>query len=671
MEEKNQEVNEVITKDEKINAQQTNEEVAGTSTPEKKSDVPPLLKQTKKNVKTKPVIDSLAQSAIKAFKEKLDLKDGNIADDILKKLNISENADGKLEIPYFDEKGQIVDTKQFTDENNFKWKKGISPNIYGLNLLKDYNKNQLVITADDSTCIALLANNIKAIAICGDTVPVEVATEVEMFSKVYVLIDDTEKTKNFYNVIFDNIRLKNAYVIYSNLYGYENFLEMNRQSKAELNAVLGNITYPILNIDGKKTDHDVIGEQLLYNLKIKYSNGHLYYYDGSIYQPATSDFLNSHITKNICRNASKGKKSNTREYIQDKLFNTNIKKPDCNYVAFKNCLYNLKNDKPIPFTPDIFVINKLNINYLADLPDSNLEVDTYVDEIMFHNDKRKKAYFQTTGYCLTSKNDLQVIIFYFGPTASNGKSSATDILSMMVNRENICHIALDEFSEKFAKTGVADKLLDITTEVTNKKILDTAVLKQAVTGDIFEGNIKHVQKRPIIQPYLKIVVCANEFPQTNDHTDGYFRRFIILLFENKFDPKTSKFNIDDFCTQKNLDYLGNKSFRTYLDSCKEPEFIFANAEESNAILAQYKDANDTVKGYLNDEDSIVNAPEFDIYKTEVLADYREYCKDNKQIALSKKQFYKEILEKSDIEEHRIDGYLKFKRKAKKDTSDKK
>ena len=74
MEEKNQEVNEVITKDEKINAQQTNEEVAGTSTPEKKSDVPPLLKQTKKNVKTKPVIDSLAQSAIKAFKEKLDLK---------------------------------------------------------------------------------------------------------------------------------------------------------------------------------------------------------------------------------------------------------------------------------------------------------------------------------------------------------------------------------------------------------------------------------------------------------------------------------------------------------------------------------------------------------------------------------------------------------------------
>lgn len=595
--------------------------------------------------------------------EKLDIKNK----DILKKQNITENGSGYWNIPYYSINNELLDTKQFTNENEFKWEKCISPSVYGINKLKNYSKDYLVVASDELTCIALINNDVQIIAICGDTVSEEVATEVEKFSKVYVLIDNTEKSKAFYNVVFDNIKLKNAWVIYSKLFGYNDFLEMNKKSKKELNTVLGTSKIDNLNLDAKNLEACDIGNLILRTLPLKYANRNILYFENGIYNVATTEYINSFITKYISKNAKSSQKKGAREYIQDILFNDSVEKTNKNYVAFKNGLYDLENYKFIPYSPDIFLKNRLNVNYLEEVPDKNTEADTYVASIMCNNEKRILGYYQIVGYCLTSENDLQVMFIWYGPSASNGKSNATEIVEKMIGKENISHIAIEEFAGKFSNSGIADKLLNVSTEVTDNKVPDISVLKKVITGDLFEGNIKHVQKRLEIKSYAKIIYCANNLPQVKDTTEAYYRRIVTLLFENKFDPKTSTFNVEEFCTQKNLDYIGNVAFRHYLEERKKDKFTFAIEEESEKILMQYKQMNDTVHGYLNDEESIVSRPNFDVNKTAVFEDYKKYCRDNKLIPLPRSKFYLEILVKSDIEEYHPDGYTYYRRKSKEDT----
>ena len=387
------------------------------------------------------------------------------------------------------------------------------------------------------------------------------------------------------------------------------------------------------------------GNRLIDTLHLKYFNNSLIMYDNTKYVTANEHFLTSCIIKYINSSASQQLCSSTLFYVKNILYDDEATvSVNTDFVNFKNGLLDLKNNRFIPHTPEIFTINQVKINYIEDFKEDNNEVNQYLDDICNHNLKRKKALLQIIGYCMTSRNNIQKFVIFYGPTASNGKSTLVKIIVAIIGNENVSHKSITRFSDKFGSNGIQGKLLNIVAELPQKRVKDTANFKSTISGDTFEDDVKHDPSTDITA-YIKHIFAANELPVVDDKTEGFYRKVNILLFDNKFDVKTSTFDIDAFMSKQNLDYLGNLAIREYLEMCNSGSLEFANQEESDVLLKAYKDENDTVASFLLSDKALEFIYGNWVNRKFVFNLYKDYCSLTGLKPIGLHSFYRELREK--------------------------
>lgn len=386
------------------------------------------------------------------------------------------------------------------------------------------------------------------------------------------------------------------------------------------------------------------GNRLIETLDLHYFNNNIYFYQYGVYKIVTSMDLTSAILKYINPSTEPAVCKKVLFYVKNILYNDEIVHINTNYVNFKNCLYDLNNQVAIAHTPNIFTVNQLSIDYNPTLP-YNSKVEKYLDEISNYNVLRRKGLLQIIGYILTSKNNIQKIIVIYGPSASNGKSALLKIIERIIGSDNVCHKSIEEFDKDFGADGMEFKLLNISTELPQTKIKDISVLKKTVTGDTFETRVKFEKNKTIVDTYIKHLYATNFLPDVADDSEGYYRRLHIILLDNVFDPETSTFNVDEFCTQENLNYLGNIAFKEYLSMVNSGCLEFANSEESKKILENYRIENNSVLAFLTDEE--VSKTIYDTYipRETMLKLYKSFCSLNDYSALGKNTFYRELKQK--------------------------
>ena len=421
-----------------------------------------------------------------------------------------------------------------------------------------------------------------------------------------------------------------------------------QNDKTELRPELENNTISVPDvepiIEEKESLHIKLGNKLIDTLHLKSFNDALVGYDGTKYSIVTDKFLISCIFK-MYRKASSPLCNSTIYYIRAILYDEDAEiQIDTDYVNFKNGLLDLKNNKFIPHTPDIFTINQLNVNYIEDFKEDNEDVNKYIDDISNHVPERNKALLQIIGYSMTTRNNIQKFIIFFGPTASNGKSTLVKIIISIIGRENVSHKDIQTFTQQFGANGIQFKQLNIVAEMSQKRIKDTSVFKSTISGDIFESAVKY-QNSTNITAYIKHIFTANELPLVDDKTDGFYRKVNLLLFDNKFNVKTSTFNVDEFRTQANLDYLANLAIRKYLKMVNSGSLEFANQEESDKLLSAYKKENDSVVAFLTSGTAVETIYGNSIRREFVFKMYREFCSLNELKPIGKHSFYRELREK--------------------------
>lgn len=386
----------------------------------------------------------------------------------------------------------------------------------------------------------------------------------------------------------------------------------------------------------------------------------IYYYENGVYKIVKDRDLTSCIIKYINPAATAAICNNVIFYIKNRLHNDNVQEIDTNLVNFKNTFFDLKTMSIISHSREKFTINQLNVNYQTDLK-HNVKVEQYLDEITSYNILRKIGFLQIVGYLLTSKNDIQKMIIFYGPSSSNGKSTFLKILEKIIGSENICHKSIEKLDNQFEAEGLEFKLLNICTEIPKKEIKNIEILKQAITGDIFETNVKY-EKNKTIKSNMKFVFASNYLPNTFDDSEAFFRRLHIVPFENKFQASKSKFDIDEFCTEENLDYLANRAFNEYLKMRKSGVQEFANFEESNSILLEFRKKSNSIIAFLTDEfykDGIYNQ---NVSTKSMFEYYTTFCNRTKMKPSKKIEFFKELQEKYSFQKKIIDGKHYFFRK---------
>lgn len=395
--------------------------------------------------------------------------------------------------------------------------------------------------------------------------------------------------------------------------------------------------------------HVGYGNRLIKELHLEFFNNDIYFFnaDGVHIIVTDREIINAILTK-INAGTEPAVCKKVVFYIRNYLYTDETKYPNTSIVNFKNTFFDLESQVPIPHSPQLFTLNQLAIEYNPNLP-YNEEVENYLDDIANHVPERKKAILQVIGYLMTAKNDIQKIILVYGPSGSNGKSSLLKIIEEVIGEKNVCHKSIDELEKDFGADGMEFKLLNISTELPLKRIKDVSILKKSVTGDTFETKVKF-EKNKTIRSYIKHLFATNFFPNVADDTEGYFRRFHIIPLENQFDPSTSKFNIYNFCNTENLTYLGNRAFSEYLEMVNSGVLEFANQEESERKLNEYRAELDTVLSFLTDEETAKTIYGSDIPRDTMFKIYKSFCSLNELTPKGKKSFYRELRDKYHFEE---------------------
>lgn len=187
----------------------------------------------------------------------------------------------------------------------------------------------------------------------------------------------------------------------------------------------------------------------------------------------------------------------------------------------------------LPHSAEHFLTNSLNIAF-----DSKAECPLWLqtlDEIFAPDeDRAEKIRFlqEFMGYCLIPDTRFHQFLWMVGG-GGNGKSLVLAILTAIVGRANISYAQIERFQDKFARAELQGKLLNISSEMSAQATVADSYLKQITGGDIIEAERKF-QRSFEFRSYCRVVAATNILPRLLDHTEGFFRRAVIMRFNRQF-----------------------------------------------------------------------------------------------------------------------------------------
>jgi putative DNA primase/helicase len=109
--------------------------------------------------------------------------------------------------------------------------------------------------------------------------------------------------------------------------------------------------------------------------------------------------------------------------------------------------------------------------------------------------------------------------------------------------------------------------------------------------------IKRLYAQPYpIQARIKTIIACNEMPHSKDATDGFFRRLLIVPFNNQFDEETRDVLIDQKL-EKELSGIFNKALEGYKRLHLQKRFTIS--VQSTAIKNEYMEHTDLTRLWLD------------------------------------------------------------------------
>jgi putative DNA primase/helicase len=203
---------------------------------------------------------------------------------------------------------------------------------------------------------------------------------------------------------------------------------------------------------------------------------------------------------------------------------------DVNIINLKNGLYNIPTGEFKQHTPDHLSVSQKPILY-NQAAKAKL-FGTYLSQVLYPLEIRTAV--EVMAYTLYRENPFEIISKLFGYGA-NGKSVFTGLLTAIHGVKGTSNVPLSSMlKDEFALSDLEDKCVNIDTELSAANIRDTAILKKLTGRQPTRIQRKHQRAYDTLM-YAKLFFSANKIPETEDNSDAYFRRVIIISFPNRFE----------------------------------------------------------------------------------------------------------------------------------------
>jgi len=258
--------------------------------------------------------------------------------------------------------------------------------------------------------------------------------------------------------------------------------------------------------------------------------------------------------------------------------------------------------------------------------------EAYLNRVL-PDKERQRVLAEYLGYVFIkhgSSIKLEAALILYG-TGANGKSVFFEIVTAMFGRENVSNYSLQSLTEEkgFYRAMISNKLVNYASEISGK--LEASLFKNMVSGEPVEACLKYGQPFTMTD-YAKFIFNCNELPKDVEHTNAYFRRFLIIPFDVTIPEHEQDKNLHTKIIQNELSGVFNwvlEGLNRLLEQRR-----FSDCTAAQQAVEQYKIESNSVQMFLNEND-YQSSPTGYKYIKDLYPDYKAFCFNDGMAAFKK------------------------------------
>jgi putative DNA primase/helicase len=386
-------------------------------------------------------------------------------------------------------------------------------------------------------------------------------------------------------------------------------------------------------------------------------NGFIYLYNGSYWSEINKESFQSFLG-NVSLKMGVEKFKCKIHTFKDELFkqfmaDAYLPTPKANK---KNVLINLENGtfeitptkrELRAFNRNDFLTHQLPFEYEPEAKAPQFK--KYLDEVLPDQNKQR-IFAEYCGYIFIKPSVLKLekMLILYG-TGANGKSVFFEVINALLGTQNISNYSLQSLTNDngYFRAKIANKLVNYASEINGK--LETDIFKQMASGEPIEARLPYGEPF-ILNEYAKLIFNCNDLPKDVEHTNAFFRRFLIIGFdvtipEDKQDKQLANKIIDN-----ELSGVFNWILSGLERVLKQKKFSKCEAVEN--ARSDYEKQSDSVKMFIEDFEYSTSTDYTTI--SELYSKYKDYCfedgfyKVNKSNFMKRLRHYKIVVERKSI-----------------------
>lgn len=377
-------------------------------------------------------------------------------------------------------------------------------------------------------------------------------------------------------------------------------------------------------------------EQILYlakknNWGLCIKNGSVYVYNGSFWQQIEAESLNKFLgeaAEKMGIDPYKARYYQFREQLYKQFIaaghlSAPIQKNDVVLINLKNGTFEISQHgtKLKPFDQNDFLTYQLQFYYNPDAKAPLFE--KYINRVL--PDKNlQNILCEYLGYIFipTKTLKLEKVLLLYGPGA-NGKSVLYDVINELLGSENVCSYSLQSLTNEtgYFRATLGNKLLNYASEISGN--LQTGIFKAMASGEPIEARLPYGNPF-ILTNYAKLIFNTNVLPRDIEFTKAYFRRFLIIPFNETIPDEEQDVELSKKIIDSELAGVFNwvlAGLNRLLIQKK-----FTHSDIVKRTVDAYESESDTVKQFLIDSEYKSHHKDYVLYKT-LYSQYRQYCNE--------------------------------------------
>lgn len=368
--------------------------------------------------------------------------------------------------------------------------------------------------------------------------------------------------------------------------------------------------------------------------------GFIYLYNGAYWQLLNESELSTFLGKAAVKMGVPKWDAHDESFnailLKQFLYKANLSEPQrddsTTFINLKNGTFEISKDNRElrDFSPNDFITYQLPFDYD---PDAKAPLFHKFLNRVLPDIERQNVLAEYLGYVFTRHLKLEKTLLLYGEGA-NGKSVFYEIVNAILGKENVSGYSLQSLTNEsgYQRAKLANSLVNYASEINGK--LETSIFKQLVSGEPVEARLPYCEPFTM-DNYAKLIFNCNRLPRKVEHTNAYFRRFLIIPFDVTVPEEERDTELANKIIKSELSGVFNWILEGLDRILVQKKFTKCDAAQKK--IEQYQKESDSVQMFLEEENYIASTTA-SIPLKDLFSKYRGYCLDSGLMSVSKRTF---------------------------------